>query len=151
MHAPRRHVAGPRRVALGPSARTGIGLLSVHTPAMQVWVSSQRLLSVQAVPLTLTGFEHVPSVGSQTPAVWHWSGGAHAIGVPPWQMPPRQVGLTTQAPSEQGALLLVCAQTPLVHVSVMQGLLLLHWAAEVQPPPDAQIHESLMLVVPPRL
>src|SRR5262245_28209434 len=44
-----------------------------QAPPWQVSVSVQALPSLQAVPFGSAGFEHMPVVGSQTPAPWHWS------------------------------------------------------------------------------
>src|SRR5947208_2723922 len=44
------------------------GLLPVQSPLWQVSVWVQALPSLQAVPLALVGFEHVPVAGSQVPA-----------------------------------------------------------------------------------
>src|SRR2546427_279525 len=44
------------------------GLAPVHTPLSQVSVWVQPSPSLQAVPLALGGFEHVPLAGSQLPA-----------------------------------------------------------------------------------
>jgi hypothetical protein len=70
------------------------GLPPSHEPPWQVSVWVQASPSSQAAPSGLTGFEHTPSVGSQVPAVWHWSSEVHVTGVlaptqtPLWQVPP---------------------------------------------------------------
>lgn len=43
----------------------------VHTPAWQVSVWVQALLSEQDVPSAFAGLEQTPVAGSQVPAVWH--------------------------------------------------------------------------------
>jgi hypothetical protein len=63
------------------------GFVPVHTPAMQVSVCVQRSLSLQAWPSGAAGFEHMPVVGLQVPAVWHWSSGMHTTGAPAVQTP----------------------------------------------------------------
>jgi hypothetical protein len=40
-------------------------------PFWQASLVVQASSSLQAVPLAFAGFEHVPLVGSQVPAVWH--------------------------------------------------------------------------------
>ena len=50
-----------------------------------VWV--QALPSLQVVPLAAVGFEHVPVLGLQVPATWHWPLAAHVTGVEPAQTP----------------------------------------------------------------
>src|SRR5437870_3659002 len=63
------------------------GLLPVHTPLWQVSVCVQALPSLQALPLVFAGFEHVPVVGEQVPAVWHWSEAMQTTGLLPVQTP----------------------------------------------------------------
>jgi hypothetical protein len=48
-----------------------VGLLPVQVPPCQVSVCVHALLSLHAVPSSLAGFEQVPLVGSQVPALWH--------------------------------------------------------------------------------
>src|SRR5438034_51106 len=53
--------------------------VEVGLPQAPFWHVSplvQALLSLQAVPLALFGFEHTPLIGSQVPATWHWLRGA---------------------------------------------------------------------------
>src|SRR5437016_3292735 len=47
------------------------GFVPVQVPAWQASVCVQALLSLQALPFGLSGFEQVPLAGSQTPATWH--------------------------------------------------------------------------------
>jgi hypothetical protein len=47
------------------------GLPPVQTPALHASVCVQASPSSHAVPSVFAGFEHVPSVGLQVPAVWH--------------------------------------------------------------------------------
>src|SRR5439155_97865 len=63
------------------------GVLPVQTPLWQVSVCVQALPSLQAVPLVLAGFEHVPVAGLQVPAVWHWSEAVQTTGLLPVQTP----------------------------------------------------------------
>src|SRR5438094_473565 len=50
----------------------GVGL--PQAPFWHVSPLVQALLSLQAVPLALFGFEHTPLIGSQVPAPWTASG-----------------------------------------------------------------------------
>jgi len=47
----------------------------------------QALPSLQALPFIFTGFEHVPVVGEQVPATWHWSEAVQTTGLPPVHTP----------------------------------------------------------------
>ncbi len=76
----------------------------MHTPLWQVSVRVQALSSLHALPLGLTGFEHVPVVGLHVPASWHWSGAGHTTGLPPVHTPFRQVSDRVQALSSLHAL-----------------------------------------------
>src|SRR4051812_32951464 len=53
------------------------GLLPVQTPPMQASVWVHALPSSHTVPSGAAGFEHMPLVGSQVPAMWQASEGAH--------------------------------------------------------------------------
>ena len=89
------------------------GLLPVQTPLWQVSVCVQALPSLQALPLVFAGFEHVPVVGEQVPAVWHWSEAVQTTGLLPVQTPLWQVSVWVQAlPSSQGAVLSAWTQPP---------------------------------------
>jgi len=72
-------------------------LAPVQVPARQVSVLVHRLLSLQTVPSFLAGFEHVPLVESQLPAVWHWSLAVQVTGLAPVQVPAWHVSLCVQA------------------------------------------------------
>ncbi len=63
-------VAGSQLPAVWHWSEAGqtTGLAPVHTPLSQVSVWVQPSPSLQAVPLALGGFEHVPLAGSQVPA-----------------------------------------------------------------------------------
>jgi len=64
----------------------------------------QPFPSLHVVPFGFAGSEHAPLVGSQTPALWHWSDAAHTTGAVPVQTPPRQTSVRVQPlPSLQGA------------------------------------------------
>ena len=58
----------------------------VQSPLTQLSPTVQALPSAHSVPSALTGCEQLPVCGSQVP-VWHWSDGAHVIGLPPIQIP----------------------------------------------------------------
>jgi hypothetical protein len=69
-HAP---VAGLHVPALWhwSSAAHTTRLLPVQVPLWQVSVWVQALPSLHSVPFPLFGFEHIPVLGLQVPAVWH--------------------------------------------------------------------------------
>ena len=69
----------------------------VQVPAWQLSVFVQALLSLQAVPSTLFGFEHRPVEVSQVPAVWHWSSAVQTTGLLPVQLPFEQVSVRVHA------------------------------------------------------
>jgi len=84
------------------SAVHSTGLLPVHTPLWQVSVLVQALLSLQALPSTLDGFEQTPVFGSQLPALWHWSLAVHDTAPLPVHLPALQASVLVQAsPSSQ--------------------------------------------------
>ena len=60
-------------------------------------VCVQESLSVQVAPFGLSGFEQVPSIGSQVPKAWHWSEAVHVTGRPPVQVLPMHRSLWVQA------------------------------------------------------
>src|SRR3989442_93373 len=68
----------------------------MQTPLSQVSVCVQALASLQAVPLVLAGFEHMPVAGLQVPAAWHWSEAVQTIGLEPMQVPLWQVSVWVQ-------------------------------------------------------
>jgi hypothetical protein len=47
------------------------GFEPTQAPAWQVSVWVHAFPSVHAVPFAFAGFEHIPDVGSHTPASWH--------------------------------------------------------------------------------
>jgi len=108
------------------------GLLPVQTPLWQVSVCVQALPSLQALPLIFAGFEHVPVVGEQVPAVWHWSEAVQTTGLLPVQTPLWQVSVCVQAlPSLQ---VLPLAFAGLEHVPVVGEHVpaTWHWSEAVQ-------------------
>jgi len=75
----------------------------LHTPFLHVLPEVHIFPSSQLVPSGLAGFEHMPVVGSQVPAVWHVSLAVQAIAAPV-QTPARQASPVVQAlPSLQVA------------------------------------------------
>ena len=87
----------------------------------------QALPSLHDAPLEAVGFEQAPVVGSQTPAVWHWSVTLHTRGVPAVHTPLRQMSPVVHAlPSLQTTPSgpLVFEQVPVVRsqTSSVQGL-----------------------------
>src|SRR4051812_1510736 len=59
------------------------GLLPVHTPAWQVSVWVQALLSLHALPSAFAGLLQTPVAALQIPAAWPPSSGAQTTGDPP--------------------------------------------------------------------
>jgi hypothetical protein len=80
------------------------GLAPVHAPAWHVSLVVHALLSLQAAPFALFGFEQVPFAGLHVPALWHWSSAMHVTGVPAEHAPAWHVSLVVHAlPSLQAA------------------------------------------------
>src|SRR5438552_3130379 len=73
------------------------GLAPTQAPAAQVSVRVQALPSSHGAPLSLAGLLQAPVVGSQVPAVWHWSAAVHTTGFAPTQAPAWQVSLCVHA------------------------------------------------------
>jgi hypothetical protein len=73
------------------------GLLPVQTPAVHTSVCVHASPSWHAVPSETVGFEHMPVVGSQVPAVWHESLAAHTTGFEPVQTPAWHVSVCVHA------------------------------------------------------
>jgi len=100
---------------------------AVQAPDRHVSEVVQALPSVHVVPSGLAGSEQAPEVGSQVPAMWHWSLATQVTGVPATQVPVElHVSAPLQAlPSGQlvPAATGVC-ETPDMgsHASVVQGL-----------------------------
>jgi hypothetical protein len=123
-----------------------IGFPPVQTPDRHMSVCVQPLPSSQPEPSVLAGFEHVPFVGLQVPAVWHESDAEQVTGLPA-QLPPLQASPVVQAlPSSHAAVLLTCAQVPApLQTSFVQTLLSLVQAvlAATKQFPAASLHELL--------
>src|SRR3954468_7671376 len=60
---------------------------AAQAPATQASVGVHGLPSSQATPSVFAGFEQVPSVGLQDPALWHWSAAAQTTGFAPAHVP----------------------------------------------------------------
>jgi hypothetical protein len=59
----------------------------VHTPVLHVSVCVHAFPSLQPVPSGAAGLEHLPVLGSHTPAAWHWSCAVHVTGFEPVHVP----------------------------------------------------------------
>src|SRR6185312_11183698 len=111
-----------------------------HAPAWHTSLFVQALLSLHAVPSAIVGVEHAPLLGSQVPAVWHWSCAAHATGFAPAQTPDWQVSVRVQAlPSLQAVPLASAgfeqAPVPGSHVPAAW-----HWSAAAHVTGLAPVH-----------
>src|SRR5438477_374544 len=71
--------------------------MPTQMPASQASVRVQALPSSQGAPSSLAGLLQAPVVGSQVPAVWHWSAAVHTTGFAPTQAPAWQVSLCVHA------------------------------------------------------
>src|SRR2546428_43507 len=107
------------------------GLLPVQSPLWQVSVCVHALPSLQALPLAFAGFEHVPVVGEQVPATWHWSEAVQTTGLPPVHTPLWQVSVCVQALPSLQALPLVFAGFEHVPVAGEQVPATWHWSEAV--------------------
>jgi hypothetical protein len=74
-----------------------MGFEPVQVPDWHVSVRVQALPSLQVLPLTASGFEHVPVAASQVPATWHWSEAVQVTAFEPVQVPNWQVSVWVQA------------------------------------------------------
>jgi len=72
-------------------------LLPVHTPSWHESSWVHVFPSLQAVPFGAAGVEHVPLVGLQTPATWHWSAATQVTGLLPTHEPLWHESLSVQA------------------------------------------------------
>jgi hypothetical protein len=70
-----------------------IGAPPPQVPCWHVWSVTHMLPVEHAVPSAATGVEHMPLVGSQTPAVWQAVGWGQATGLPPVHTPDWQVSV----------------------------------------------------------
>src|SRR6185503_5569940 len=120
------------------------GFAPVQTPAWQVEVCVQALLSLQAVPFAALGIEQAPVMGLQTPASWHASLGVQTTGFAPVQTPAWQVEVCVQALLSLQAVpfaAFVNTQAALTQASVVQALLSLQSAFDPQPKPSSNVSE----------
>lgn len=68
-----------------------LATVPTQTPAWQMSMAVQRLLSLQGVLSATGGFVQTPVGAAQTPATWHWSSAVQVFCAPPVQTPARQV------------------------------------------------------------
>src|SRR5437879_6644512 len=122
------------------------GLLPVQTPLWQVSVCVHALPSLQVLPLAFAGFEHVPVVGEQVPAVWHWSEAVQATGLLPVHTPLWQVSVCVQALPSLQALPLAFAGFEHVPVAGSQVPAVWHWSEAVQATGLLGVHTPLWQV-----
>src|SRR5207244_3270308 len=122
------------------------GLLPVHTPLWQVSVWVQALPSLQALPLAFAGFEHVPVVGAQVPAVWHWSEAVQATGLLPVHTPLWQLSVWVQALPSVQAVPLVLSGMEFGPVVGEQVPAVWHWSEAVQATGLLPVHTPLWQV-----
>jgi len=61
---------------------TQVCVPGAQTPAWHESPVVHELPSLQAVPFDAVGLEQTPVVGSQVPAVWHWSLAVHVTALP---------------------------------------------------------------------
>src|SRR5262249_34970930 len=80
------------------------GLGPMQSPAWQVSDCGQAQASGHALLSALSGFEHVPLAGSQTPATWHWSSAVQTTGFVPTHAPASQASDCVQALASVHAL-----------------------------------------------
>src|SRR5437016_464002 len=105
--------------------------MPTQMPASQASVRVQALPSSHGAPLSLAGLLQAPVVGSQVPAVWHWSAAVHTTGFAPTQAPAWQVSLCVHALASLQLVPLGLAgllQTP---DAGLQAPAVWHWSAAV--------------------
>src|SRR5213076_1167019 len=96
-----------------------------------VSVCVQPLPSSQRAPLGRAGLLQVPDVGSQVPAVWHWSAAVHTTGSAPTQAPASQVSLCVHALASLQLVPLGLAGLLQAPVAGLQTPAVWHWSAAV--------------------
>ena len=64
-----------------------IGFAPAQLPFWHVSLWVQAFPSLQTAPFALLGLVQVPVLGSQVPAMWHWSEAEHVTGLLPVQVP----------------------------------------------------------------
>jgi hypothetical protein len=77
------HVPGTWHWSIGMQ----LTCVPVQTPAWQLSLWVQGLLSLHGVPLLAGGLEHIPVPGLHVPATWHWSIAVHEPGFDPTHVP----------------------------------------------------------------
>src|SRR5262245_51225070 len=98
------------------------------------------LPSLQGEPLAFTGDEHIPVAGSQVPASWQASRGAHVVALPAVQVPPWQVSACVQPlPSLQAAPL---ERVPQMPSTVAPAVTLQAWQSFATLPPQALLQHT---------
>src|SRR5438876_961888 len=116
------------------------GSVPVQAPAWSVSVRVNALGSSHAVPLGLAGLEHVPVVGSQVPASWHWSGAGQVTGFAPVHAPAWQVSVRVHALASSHAVPLGFAGLAQVPVAGSPVPASWHWPVAGQVPGFAPVH-----------
>ena len=89
------------------------------------------LASLHPTPSGLAGFEHVPVVGLQMPASWHWFSAVQVTGFAPTQSPFRQESERVQASSSVHAAPSGLAGVEQVPVLGSQVPATWHWSSAV--------------------
>ena len=72
----------PVRIVVPGAAGNTIDILA---RLMGQWLSEHL-----GQPFMAFGFEHIPVIGSQVPAAWHWSSAVQVTGLDPTHMPATQ-------------------------------------------------------------
>src|SRR5438477_559625 len=105
--------------------------MPTQMPASQASVRVQALPSSQGAPSSLAGLLQAPVVGSQVPAVWHWSAAVHTTGFAPTQAPAWQVSLCVHALASLQLVPLGLAGLLQAPVAGSQVPAVWHWSAAV--------------------
>src|SRR5438093_182247 len=123
-------VAGSQVPASWHSSGAGhdVARLPTQAPFWHVSAWVQVFPSLQALPSGLVGFEHVPVVGLQVPASWHWSGAGQTIAFVPVHVPFWQVSACVHALPSLHALPSGLAGFEHVPVAGLQVPASWHWS-----------------------
>src|SRR5206468_4214888 len=97
----------------------------------QVSVCVQALPSSHGAPLSLAGLLQAPVVGSQVPAVWHWSAAVHTTGFAPTHAPAWQVSVCVHALASLQLVPLGLAGLLQAPDAGLQAPAVWHWSAAV--------------------
>src|SRR5438132_127712 len=108
------------------------GFAPVHAPDWQESLSVHALSSSHAVPSALAGFEQIPELGLQVPAVWHWSCAVQTIAFAPVQAPDWQASLCVHASLSLHLVPLALAGFEQIPVLGLQVPAVWHWSCAVQ-------------------